>query len=155
MGKAKSLFATNGKFDWVKFTLGLFTLLFVLGLAYISWLVYFEDNPPAEILEATVTPAVVEPGGEIYYTLDWCKYTEALADVRMVWKNDLVYIVPAPDPFYIPPGCHVTSLLGSVPESLESGEYIIEVEVIYQVNHFAERMTEFEMGPIVVVAEHS
>lgn len=153
--KIKNLFSTNGTFDWKQFYYGLYIVLFVIGLTYFLWLVYFEDNPPAEVFDARASPAIVETSGEIYYTLDWCKYTDSYAQVRMVWKNDFVHIVPAPDPFYIPPGCHETILHGTVPDALASGEYTIEVEVVYQVNHFAERTTGFEMGPVVVIDKDS
>ncbi len=176
-GIVKSVSKPNGGFDSVKVFLALvfFTIVLVSCPAIILAVYWLEvdDNPPAsveniimynEVGGEIVDKIVVHQGGQIAFSVDFCKFTTAAAEIRRTWMNDLVYhpavgasdghAVPREEhPTVLPRGCGTQLVVLDIPTTLPPEEYMLGTTVIYQVNPIKERFITYDVGPILILSE--
>lgn len=160
----KSISKPNGGIDRVQVFLALVLLSILLitcpAIILIVYWVEIDDNPPATVnnvhlhpkegTEEIVDTAVVIPGGNLYFGMDYCKFTSSPAAIRRTWADDLLFISPPAYPSVLPRGCRHVDAAVLVPETLPTGEYTLGYTLEYQVNPLRERRVKFEVGPIKV-----
>ncbi len=168
----KSISKPNGGIDRVQvlgalifFSIVLIScVLLTLGLYWLE----VDDNPPASVENIIMYGAVsggavdaiqVAPGGQIAFSVDFCKFTTSAATIRRTWRNELVYhsaegdghpVIPVEHPALLPLGCAAQLVVLDVPATLPSEEYLLSTTVTYQINPIKERFIAFDVGPIIV-----
>ncbi len=168
----KSVSKPSGGIDRVQVILALILVsvmvisCFALTLG-VYWL-SFDDTPPASVENIIMYSAVgggvvdaiqVAPGGQIAFSVDFCKFTTSAATIRRTWLNDLVYhsaegeghsAIPEEHPALLPLGCGAQLVVLDVPTTLPPEEYLLSTTVTYQINPIKERFIAFDVGPIIV-----
>ncbi len=150
----------SGTHDWVQVTLaGIFILVFAVIVIGVYWAV-FDDNPPATVnnvhlhsqegIDEIVDTAVVVPGGNLYFGMDYCKFTDSPVTFRRTWKNELLFISPLVFPSVFPRGCRHVDAAVLVPQTLPTGEYVLDYTIEFPINPLRERSVKFEVGLIKV-----
>ncbi len=177
-GIMKSVSKPNGGFDSIKVFLALvfFTIVLVSCPAILLAVYWLEvdDNPPAsvnniimynEVGGEQVDKIIVHQGGQIAFSVDFCKFTSASAEIRRTWMNDLVYhpaagatddhaaaLTAGARPVILPRGCGNQLVVLDIPTTLPPEEYILGSTVIYQVNPIKERFITYDVGPILILS---
>lgn len=125
------------KFLFHILTIGIAVSYLILGMvAYaLFWpvrtleIVGYSDTNPIQV----DTP-IVHPGEPLSYKLYYCKYTDLTATVRRTLLDGQV-ITLVSTPGQLPTGCHtVTVKTAVVPETVNPGDYYLEVTVEYKIN---------------------
>lgn len=119
-------------------------LLALMGLVVvlIGVFIYFwaiDDNPP---ITMTAPPVVAFDTNHLDLALDFCKLTEADAEIRMSLSNGVVYQLPTLLPPYAPPGCYQRGLQIPIPDDVSPGVYRLHITFVYQVNPVARRIVD-------------
>ncbi len=177
-GIMKSVSKPNGGFDGVKIFLALIFFSIVLvscsSLALAVYWLEFDDKPPASVNNIImyneaggeiVDKIIVHQGGQIAFSVDFCKFTTAAAEIRRTWTNDLVYHPfvddsgdheAAPheqDPIILPRGCGSQLVVLDVPATLPPEEYLLGNTILYKINPLKERFISYDVGPILILSE--
>lgn len=168
----KSVSKPNGGIDLFKVIIALtIAALLLVACPVLVLAVYWlevDDNPPAsvenivlysEVGGEIVSEIVVKPGGQIAFSVDFCKFTTASATIRRTWMNDLVYhAVDGHEeqdghdeaPAVLEPGCGKQLVVLDVPTGLPPEEYMLGNTITYPVNPLKERFISYDVGPIFV-----
>ena len=168
----KSISKPNGGIDKVQVLGALIFFSIVLISCFVITLGLYwleiDDNPPASVENIIMYSAVsggavdaisVHPGGQIAFSVNFCKFTTSAAVIRRTWLNDLVYHsaegeghapIPEERPALLPLGCGTQLVVLDVPSTLPPEEYLLSTTVTYQVNPVKERFIAFAVGPIIV-----
>ena len=171
----QSVSTPNGGVDRVQVIMaGIFLMIAMIVCPAIVLVVYWlevDDNPPAtvdniimysEVGGEEVNTILVHPGGQIAFSVDFCKNTTSPATIRRTWMNDLAYHVADEDghdedghileesPMVLDPGCGQQVVVLDVPSTLPASEYVLGTTVIYPINPIKERFLSFDVGPILV-----
>jgi hypothetical protein len=89
----------------------------------------YSDGAPLPVVNS-----VVHPGEAIKYELNYCKYTDKPSVVRRTMIDGQV-ITLVDSPGRLPTGCHkATVKTAIVPETINPGNYYLDVSVDYKVN---------------------
>ena len=178
----QSVSTPNGGIDRIQVIMaGIFLMMAMIICPSIVLVVYWlevDDNPPAtvnniimfsEVGGEAVSTIFVNPGGQIAFSVDFCKFTTSPATIRRTWMNDLSYHVPdghdedghldgdghipEENPMVLAPGCGNQVVVLDVPSTLPASEYMLNTTVIYPVNPIKERLLSFAVGPILVTED--
>lgn len=156
----RGLFSTAGKLDWVQVFLGGILLILVLSVLALGYYLFIDDNPPAEIMNVQlygedfqdpVDAVIAMPGDYILYGVDWCKHTNASAEVRRTWVNEIMDIQPVTHPAVVDPGCRTTNLSTKIPDTLRPSTYDLLITLEYEVNPLMTRDVTFRVPEITVL----
>lgn len=109
----------------------LFLLTVTLGVL-IFWNFYpyktIEFNAPYRTEKLFYTQ-----GDKTYYTVNYCKYTDATAGITKEFIDGLVFTVDSPKPI-LDPGCRTRQVPMTIPDSLPKGKYQLRNTITYHVN---------------------
>lgn len=112
----------------------------------------FEDNPPAEIHSITFMADTVTAGDESTVKVSLCRFTDAPVTVRRAWINGLRHVEPAIRPPALDVGCSDNVPLDiTIPAELPPGDYRLEWEFIYDVNHLTTRSVKYTTDFVKVI----
>lgn len=120
--------------SWKCLELAGFVFLFLCAsilLMIVFWL--FFPYKTIDVKEVVIHDHELQRGGELKYSIDFCKYTKKPALVEKEWVDGVVFKVPA----FVhdsSKGCHVVTPVMEVPTVLPDGAYKLEILYIYQVN---------------------
>ncbi len=168
----RSVSKPNGGIDRVQVVMALFLLGLLLvacpSLVLAVYWLEFEDNPPASVENIVlfngvrgevVDEILVSPGGQIAFSVDFCKFTNSAASIRRTWLNELVYHatveiehpgISEEHPVVLQPGCGTQLVVLDVPTTLPPEEYTLGNTITYRVNPLKERFISYDVGPIIV-----
>ena len=151
--EARAMKTKTSNKDWFTILVAILIVLVLAGTVLAIYLIQFEDNPPIEFNEITITKSTSVPGEHVEYTVDFCKFTDAAPDRRRFWINGTSTEVPPPDdPPSNLPGCYVFTIKVDVPlELLPNTEYYLMQSFTFQVNPLKERTVQHKIGPFFVL----
>ena len=128
--------------------------MFIVGIAillviYISYLLLYPVNFLTVKQPLPVTPTTVNAGDVVTLKFEYCKTKEFDSHISIDFIGP--YVVPTLSTTRdFPNGCHTELLPISVPSPAPTGEYIIHMEVTYQVNPISKRSYKFDSVKIQV-----
>lgn len=137
----------------------IFSLMLTFTITFgLFYLLTIHDNPPMdwnELYWVTETVYFNEDSGDTEPAVirsEFCKYTEAQQQMRGSWVDGIELGAVLTMNRSVPPGCYERNIVIDVPSKLPTGEYYLELQATYEVNHFAERIvTKRTENPIQVV----
>jgi hypothetical protein len=158
--RVKKMFEKNGTgtVDWIKIFFFLVSLAFTLAVILLIYFAAFYENPPAEVYDVwlenssgeRVDTVVIGPDENVTYYVNWCKFTTKPAELRRIWVNHKLTIVPVAHPPSRPEGCFEKWPVTVKAPSLEPGSYELETQILYDINHLVERDVEYSIGTFIV-----
>jgi len=112
---------------------GVLLTAFGMMLVFFYWTFY-----PYKTLEFKqdtfpVENKVIDPGGNLIYSVDYCKYTDLPATVSRSFADSLLFPMQSMTTNNRK-GCGVNRVVIPIPESLELGDYFMIIRYQYQVN---------------------
>lgn len=113
--------------SWV--TIGLTT--FLMGLI-IYWL-FYPYKPVAFTSKFVEYPAEVKQGDYIYYSFNYCKYTDREPQVKREFINGIIF-QSADTRAKVETGCGKAIVKQKIPEELPAGTYVFRTTVTYKMN---------------------
>lgn len=131
----------------------------VLGILFLAWINYslfwpiqtleiqnYSDSKPIPVLTQKV-----EPGDPLEYELDYCKYTNRPSRVHRSFMDGQIILLQDSDG-KLPTGCHKTLVKTAiVPETINPGEYYLDVSVDYAINPLRTITTHYRTSMFTVV----
>jgi len=117
-------------------------VLGILGYIMVQMFYPYKTIDIKEPMKVLNTP--VKRGEVVRFELDYCKYTEADAEVSYVLYNDVSITYP-PRISHAPIGCHVASSSAVlIPEYAPLGEYYVKFNIEYTINHYRTIIKSFD-----------
>jgi len=128
-----------------------FTIISALLLMslVIFWMVYpykttdFKTPFPIQTKE-------VKRGGYVFYTVDYCKYTDLLPEISKTFVDGVLYTIPPALGASNPTGCHSQLIQTYVPKALVPGTYVIQINYKYKLNPLRVIEVKTETEPFIV-----
>jgi len=120
-------------------------LLTGLFISYLSYLLWFQDNPASEIRNLPIPIELSDGQTYITTSIDLCVYTDAPGSIQYAFVNHIVYTMPPQDTVLKSTGsdCRVYNRRFNIPEELPDGVYHLEGKTTYEVNALATRTQEW------------
>lgn len=129
----------------------LITATWLSTLVLLIYFGFFYADPPAKIKSVEVVFGETVPGGQYIYELDWCMLVKASSvEISTIWVDSLIFSEPhrhSPAP---PKDCYTSRIQNHVPENLPPGEYMLDLDLSFQVRPLISRSIEYQVGPIIV-----
>lgn len=131
----------------------------ILGASFLAWVNYslywpittlviqnYSDAKPIPVLTS-----MIEPGEPLQYELDYCKYTNRPAVVHRSFMDGQIILLQDSSG-KLPTGCHKTLVKTAiVPETINPGEYYLDVSVDYTINPLRTITTHYRTTEFTVV----
>lgn len=112
----------------------LFTILYWLCMPYKT--IEFKNE------EFKVHTPVVEQGGYLSYTIEYCKDNDLIPEVSTSYVDGIIYQTPnTPQPFY-GNDCEPKNFLVYIPKALPAGKYYLDHIFTFRVNPIREVIVE-------------
>jgi len=140
--------------DWVIILSTVITAVLLAGVAWLVYLVHFDDNPPVTFNELPfpVEKAVYHTGEPIVATLDFCRYTDVGFTAHNSFVNELIYALPSFTASGAQQGCHkIQARLSVIPVHLPPGRYRLMGRNVYCVNVLACRTVEWSTVEFTII----
>lgn len=113
-----------------------FTIISAIALMSlcIYWLVY--PYNPIEFKQSPfpVRDKITKRGGYVFYTVEYCKYSDNLPQVSKTFIDGVLYTIPEAVGARNPEGCHTNLVQSYIPKALVPGEYVIQINYKYKMN---------------------
>lgn len=124
MGKKRLILAVVG-YGTLLLTLGLFAFI-----GYWSFCPYKTIDFKGDYI---FDKSEYRQGEVAYYTVKFCKYSEAPVTVNKQYIDGLIFTVDSPRAV-LAQGCHTTKVPITIPDTLPTGKYQLKVTASYKVN---------------------
>lgn len=118
-------------FNCLSFLTILVAFLFIALFTF--WKIYPYEPMVINKRPLNVTTKEVSRGDTLIYKLDYCKNIDLPVEIRRRFVDGVIYSMPDISA-NTKKGCRVLDIALNIPEKLPTGEYILTVTYIYQVN---------------------
>lgn len=123
------------KFDKIKHRIVIVSMVFSVTMFFIFmfwWIFPYRTISVSQHPYKVLTPEVKQ-GQMMTYVIDYCKHTNAIAEVHKQFVDGIIYAVPESS-IGIEKGCGSKTISIKVPKTLPPGDYKLKVDVSFKVN---------------------
>jgi len=144
----------NKNADRVLYWLLVAVIVMALGAMVTAiWMVYFDTPVPIEFDNKPfpTNQKVYQSGDDVVVYVELCRYTDVPFTLSLEYRNSLVFSVPEMLRPGSHPGCYdINTSVGSIPDSLPPGMYVLHGKAVYEINFLSSRLATWETQPFTV-----